>query len=186
MKTIKILSLMLIVSVAAVAAKKEDLSDRVKIVTIEEGVYQLIYEQTEPAKFDLKIVNERGELVFEEKMYRISGFTKKYDLRSMVKGKYTFQIKENNTKIEKKINFNLETEASISRIGKTDKVRLSLSDTKSKVSINIYDAKDRLILKETVQKGTNYFKIYDLSKVRSGKITIDVVDQNGLIKSITF
>ncbi len=186
MKTIKILSLMLIVSVAAVAANKEDLSNRVKIVTIEEGVYKLIYKQTEPANFDLKIVNENGATVFEEKMYRRAGFSKKYDLRNMDGGKYTFQIRENNTKIEKKISFKLLTIASISRIGKTEKVRLSLSDTKSKVSIIIYDGKDRVIFRETVQKGTNYFKIYDLSQVKSGKITIDVIDQKGLIKSATF
>ena len=186
MKTIKILSLMLIVSVAAVAANKEDLSNRVEIETIEEGVYKITYDQIEPAKFDLKIVNENGTLVFEEKMYRSSGFTKKYDLRNMEAGKYTFKIRENDVKIEKKINFSNLTEASISQIGKTKKVRLSLSDTKSKVSIIIYDGKDRVILQETVQQGTNYFKIYDLSKVRSPKFTIDVIDQKGLIKSTTF
>jgi hypothetical protein len=177
---------MLVVSVAAVAAKKEDLSNRVELVTVEEGVYKLIYKQTEPAKFDLKIINKNGELVFEEKMYRNSGFTKNYDLRNIGDGRYTFQIRENNTKIEKKISFKLVTEASLSRIGKTKKVRLSLSDTKSKISIIIYDGKDRLIYQETVEKGTNYFKIYDLSHIRSNKITVDVIDQNGLIKSTTF
>ena len=75
---------------------------------------------------------------------------------------------------------------SLLKIGNSKKVRLSMTELKTKTFVYIYDVDDNLLYSETIKQGANYFKIFDLSKVKSRKIKIDVVNQLGILKSATF
>lgn len=186
MKVIKLMSLMLMVNIAAIAGKQKDLEDRVNIVQIEEGVFNLIYVQDAPSMIDLKIVNSDGQVVLEEKMKRKTGFKRNYDLTNLKEGTYLVRFAENGKKIEKEVSNNRSEIASFSKIGNSDKVRLSIGETFSEVTLNIYDDKDRLIHQEFIPQTEGILKIYDLSKVISRKVSISLVDKRGLIKRVTF
>ena len=186
MKVINLMSLMLIVSVAAVAGKSNDLEDRVKVVTLDEGVFNLIYEQNAPSQIDLKIMDSDGNVVLDDKMKRKTGFIRKYDLTQMQEGTYTIQFIENDQKVEREVSNHRSEIASISKIGRSNKVRLSIGETTSKITISIYDDQSRLIHQELIPPTEGTMKIFDLSKVISGSVSIALVDKKGLIKSATF
>lgn len=185
MKTSKLTFLLLLGGTLAVASSPATLSSRVVLSEVQTGVYKLIYDLEAPAKINLKILDEKGNIVLEESMNRKSGFTKKYNLTKAGQGSYTFRFKENGELIEKKVTYKRIANVAIKE-KKDNKISVSIADASYRTTVSFYDASDRLLFQERVEKGKGMFKIYDLSRVRTKHVLVEITDNLGVIKKSKF
>ena len=184
MKTVRIALLMVFASTLAFAGTTEPAS-KLNIVEVQEGVYKLSYAPDGSNKVSLKIIDQDGQVILEERIKGNQDFIKKYNLSSQKEGDYTFKIKEDKDVIVKTVTFKLDHQVAIKATKDKKKFSVSVTDAQTKMYVNIYDSADRLLYNEKIEAGKGMFKLYDLSHVRSN-VLVELTNDRGVIKRASF
>ena len=83
---------MVFASTMAIAATTE-LASRLNVVEVQEGVYKISYKPEGNNRVSLKIIDQDGRVILEERIKGSQAFVKKYNLSKQKEGDYTFKIK---------------------------------------------------------------------------------------------
>ena len=159
-----------------------------------QSVYRLVYQSGAAGTVKVLIYNERRELLFEDRIQNTNGFARPYNFVNLPSGKYSLEIIDANGKETKEIT-----------VGETDTVVASaprvfvqatenpasyemsvLGSSYEPLQVNIYDTLGNLIFTESIQEGSSFRKVYNLSKLNLTSCTFEVSNDQQLLQRVTF
>lgn len=153
------------------------------------GVYNLVYKGTGLVK--VIISNAAGETVMVDQINAQGGFMRPYNFTTQPTGSYTLTVLDRNGKaslplVHGKAAEQIRPKVQINPV-QDKKFQLTLVGNHSEqVSVNIYDAAANLVFTDKIEKQGSFTRVYDLTKIRTGNFTFEVVSQNGLITKKQF
>ncbi len=163
-------------------------------VTIEsssrKAVYNLIYKSAATGMVRVTISNASGRVIMVDEILATGSFLRPYNFIGQPEGAYTLTIADRNGKTEVPLEY--KNEVAIARpivavkpVNEA-KYELSVTGTVEPVVVNIYDAASNLVYSDQITLAGSYSRVYNLSKLKAGNITFEVVDQNGVIRTAKF
>jgi hypothetical protein len=194
MKKNVLLAIALVMSVAVAAVAKEvPGAARLAVVPVKGSeVYKVVYKNEGATRLKLNIYNGASQLIFSETVTG-DGFIRPLNFTGLKAGEYTIEISDAGSKTSEKIYYeplkSSDSSRKVVHVSKmTDgenKFLVSVARVANeKITINIYDANDRVIHTESRAVDGGFAQIYT---VKSGKVAaIEVVDQNGNINTSRF
>lgn len=103
-KSLLLTALMTVSSLLAVA--NDDPKDTgLMVINGKEGIYKLIYEGEKSSTLKLSIVNEKGKVVYEERVGNLKGFIVPVNFKGMAAGQYTIQLSGNSQILKTTVNY---------------------------------------------------------------------------------
>lgn len=191
MKTNLIIAVFLIVLNTAVSATDRENDDKGTVVKVEHNekdIYNLFYAGNDCRNVSVKIVDEKGVVVFAENIKKYDTFSRPYNFSQLPEGRYTLVVTDKNGAITEAINHRHTAPVIVpstlnyvnvsALVGKENKYKLTIVDAQdAQASIRIYNEENDLLYEVQESVASNFAKVYDLSNVR-GQAVIEVsIDQ---------
>jgi hypothetical protein len=152
-------------------------------------LYKLHYQSTKTQNVKVSLLDEKGNMVFQEKIRKTDRFIRPYNFKDLERGEYTIQVEDENGKTFEKVNFNktkIEKWVKVYKMtGQENRFSLIVSSAKKdNVTISIFDGENNLIHSQTQVVDGSFAQLYNVKGVES--FSIEVTDSNGLVKSVKF
>jgi hypothetical protein len=185
MKTIKLLSTVLAVAIVAIATAVEKPKMNVVPLTADRAIVSIQNENA--ALLELSIHAENGELVYyKQSTNPLSSYQKVFDFEKLENGKYTMDLKVNDTRLSKEF----EIASKEISVGES-KLRFDpyfnfadevlkfsyLNFDQENFSLNIYDEQG-LVYESKLGKDFNISSGYNLSSLSAGKYNVVLSSNN--------
>ncbi len=143
--------------------------------------YDLYYVSENFGNVTVRITNENGKLINTDKLTGVKAFKRTYNLKGLPAGNYSVEVKNVEGKATQSIFHNPSIKSSLhSIVGQLPnankfKVFVGPNNANSKVRVRIYNDKDELLLKDSMNSVEEGFsKTYDLSDVDSNFVTFKI------------
>ncbi len=148
------------------------------------NIVNLIYHPTSK-KTEIRIFSPKGSLILKDviknKLELDEVFIRPYNFKSMRPGNYIFEIKENGMSFTHLLEYRknpvmpkVNSPVSIIALA-NDKYKVVVNNQiESRVEVNIYSARNKLIYNEIIEENGNFSKLYDLSQLGNKGFTIRV------------
>jgi hypothetical protein len=151
------------------------------------SLFKLYYKSGKPQKVKISLIDEKGNSIYSEMLKTKKGFVRPYNLDGVNEGHYAIRVEDETGTVEKKIDYvsaKMESWVGLTKMaGEESKYALRVGLSKADdVTINIYDENSTLLHSETQHVDGGFAKLYNMKGVQS--FTVEVVDSNGLIKSV--
>jgi hypothetical protein len=188
-KTLSFFAALLVVTTTAFAKTPDEPASGISVLQKGELI-KLLYKGDKYADVKVYILNQDNEVIFSEKIKGTHGFIRPYNFSNLPEGNYSFELVDYIGRREiEHIDYKLEPRKKVMHVvrvgGTTDKFVLSVPNSgQSRLSINIYDDRGRVMHTENEQISGDFAKVYNI-KDHSGKITFEVVDNKGKRNSFT-
>jgi hypothetical protein len=182
-----------VVLMSAVNAKDGEKSKSSAGVAIMKNgtVFKLFYKAETKGTVRIAIYNEKNDKLYSETLRHISNFMRPYNFSTLKEGEYTIEVTDESGKVLKKVSY--INKPSPSRDGKqiylkslpgnSDKYVLSVnSKSKDVLSIRIYDNLNQILYNSKEAISGDFSRIYRV-KNKQGKVTFQVIDQEGNVKT---
>jgi hypothetical protein len=188
-KTLSFFAALLVVTSTAFAKTPDEPASGISVLQKGELI-KLLYKGEKYADVKVYILNQDNEVIFSEKIKGTDGFIRPYNFSNLPEGNYSFELVDYIGRREiQHIDYKLEPRKKVMHVvrvgGTTDKFVLSVPNSgQSKLSINIYDDRGRLMHTENEQINGDFAKVYSIND-HSGKVTFEVVDNKGKRNSFT-
>jgi uncharacterized cupredoxin-like copper-binding protein len=162
-------------------------SSTVAVMNYGSNSFKVFYKAQKSGNVTVSIRNEKGEIVYSEKLLKIDGFIRPYNFENLPAGQYSIQIENQEGKQVEKVNFGAGKVEKIVTIAKvpSDEGRYLLSGFSKgadNISVHIYDAEGKTIYTEDRKVDGRFQQIYNLKNIK-GSFSIEVSDDNGVLKS---
>ena len=187
MKTKSVLLAVVMMSASLMAFANEPGNPRVRIVNQKEsGIYRLIYAGGKSGNVKLNIVDNTGQVVFNETIKSASGFIRSLNFKGAVPGEYTVKLENDGITEVSTVNYGTTTKSpstKFMRVAKTEeegKYLFAVSNAATEsLEVKIYDGERNLVYDETLKVKESYGVVYNLKDV-SGIPTFEVTDNTGV------
>ena len=189
--TTKIIAVLLTVISTVTFANANDSTKRdalVRVVTGNtNGSYRLIYKGDE-GQVKLKLVNEKGNILHDERLRIENGFILPIDLSNMPSGDYTFVVENDNEMLYEAVTFTstndqLAKQIRFDRV--SDQLELIGSDLAEGLKIRIYDDSNYLVYSDDITS-SNVDQIFDFGRIKSDWVSFVIVNENGTVADHKF
>jgi hypothetical protein len=175
-----------IVAIAAFQVKAQD--ERVRLEPVGKDTYQLTYLKKCPCKVKVEINDQYGASLFSEIIQPKKSFTKPYNFQNFTEGEFDFKVTDADdafvTKIKRTDEVNMV--AGIMKLkGERAKVVVK-GDFMAPVYVKIYDSNNIMIFDDYVDHERAFSRIYDLSKIKSNELRMEVVAESKLLATARF
>jgi hypothetical protein len=168
---------------------KPNTGSSVAVIKVEgSSLFKLLYRSDKAQSVKISLLDEKGNSIFHETLKNKNGFVRPYNLSGIDEGHYTIQVQdENGTTVEKINHVTVKNErlVSVTKISDANKYVLRIvSPEQGDVTIKVFDRDATLLHSETQSVGKAFAQVYNMKDLES--FTIEVIDKNGLVKSITY
>ncbi|MDQ3392785.1 MAG: hypothetical protein M3512_01530 [Bacteroidota bacterium] len=154
-------------------------SEKVEVVTKDQGLYNLVYRTTSSGNYKVNIFNNKGEKVFTENFKSNMSFSKLFNFSKMEYGTYTMVILNGSSEKFKKEIVHQPTHSlkvDLSPFGEKGKFNLSVNGLNNKpVRVVILDKDYKELYNEVMDVESGFTRLFDLSRVASSHIKFQVV-----------
>lgn len=151
-------------------------------------IVKVYYKSEALGNVEISIVNSSGREVFSESIDKTDGFMRPYNFGSMPEGEYTVTVKDGYGKMVEKVsytNLRIHKLIKVQKLTESDKYLLTIvSERKDDVTILISDSNDSLVYREAVTVDGEFGRVYNIKGLKN--FSIDVIDSNGILKSIKY
>ncbi len=152
------------------------------------SLFKLYYKANTLDNVKVSILNSSGEMVFTEKLRKTSGFIRPYNFDGLDEGEYTMRIETANGTRDEKLFYGagkVDKLINVVKLVDQGKYLFTItSKTADNVNINIYNAKDELILTQRKFIDKEFAEVFNLKNIN--EFTIEVTDNNGLVKTVKY
>jgi hypothetical protein len=186
MKAKSVLLAVMMMGASLVALANEPGNPRVRIVNQKEsGIYRLIYAGGKSENVKLNILDDAGQVLFNETIKSKDGFIRSLNFKGVPPGEYTVEVENDGIKEVSKVNYGSSRQPAANhvRVAKTQeegKYLLTVSSGgKESVGIKIYDGMSNLVHDEILKVDGSYGVVYNLRQV-SGNPTFQVTSSRGM------
>jgi hypothetical protein len=188
-KTLSFLAALLVVTSTAFAKSTDEPASGISVLRKGELV-KLLYKGEKHTDVKVYILNQDNEVIFTEKIKGTDGFIRPYNFSNLPEGNYSFELIDNLGRRDiQHVSYRNEARKKAMHVvrvgGTTDKFVLSVPNSgTSKLSINIYDDRGRVMHTETQEITGDFARVYNI-KDHAGKVTFEVTDNKGKRNSFT-
>jgi hypothetical protein len=184
MKKLLVAACILFSSVSAIANDNEDKSvvAKFKVTTNKsDKMANLTFIPTTSEKVTVKILDEKGKVIFQEQILNKEGFSRPYNLSQLNGAEYTIVVKEGNTTYEEKISIGTtELTATSNNLVATairiDNNRVALKvlqNVANPVFITMKDQFGNIIYNATVTEMVSFMQKFNILQL-SGELSFEV------------
>jgi len=190
-KNLTIAVLFTVMSTGMVVA--QDLSDifeydngreNVRVETSSYARYKLVYPVRSKEMVNIKIYDQKNQLVFSDRIKNLNGFIRPYDLSYLPDGNYKFMIRSTSGFITRDIVHKAaenDLRISIEETGANDSYKLIVKGvSRNPVSVDIYNKEVGLVFKENIKIGKDFSRIYSF-KNKVDNLTFIVTQNNSSV-----
>ena len=188
-KTLSFLAALLVVTSTAFAKSTDEPASGISVLRKGELV-KLLYKGEKNTDVKVFILNQDNEVIFTEKIRGTDGFIRPYNFSNLPEGNYSFELIDNLGRRDiQHVSYTHEPRKKVMHVvrvgGTTDKFVLSVPNSgTSRLSINIYDDRGRVMHTDNEQITGDFARVYNI-KDHSGKVTFEVTDNKGKRNSFT-
>lgn len=151
-------------------------------------IVKVFYKKPDAGKVKVSIYKvDSGEAVFSEELKGRDGFVRPYNLRELPKGEYRVVMQDDSEKREEVINNSIpraQASASIIKANENQFAVLLYSKLKNQVKVTLYDDDKNILLSQVYEVEGGASKLFN-KKQLEGNVTVEVSDENGIIKTAT-
>ena len=163
--------------------------EQVQIIPCEKGLVKLVYLKRSEAAVKVSILNEAGEILFNEEVSTERGFVNVYDLHNFGSGDYVFKIKDSLGEVDHKVYFKENKNMVFCEMGNTGKYRFVMEDVKD-LDIDVFNEDNQLLLSDNIGTRESVNKLFDLSRIvghdNQDQISFIIKSDNEHFKIATF
>ena len=155
-----------IVASTALLSKASDGAETrvVKMDAAEQGLYQLTYLKDGKCDVKVSIYDGENNKLFSEKLSQKKSFTKSYDISSLEKGVYTFEVEDEQGVVTKSVVYTPSVLKASVKKNTEGKAEVVVVGTKmDPVIVNFYDASYNLVYGDYISNDKSFSRVYDLS-----------------------
>jgi hypothetical protein len=188
-KTFSILVVLMAAGSLAFASGSPD--NEARIAVVKKGTtYKLYYNGSQQMDVSVSIRDASDRIVFKEVIEAVDGFVRPYNFSRLTEGDYTIEIKDGNGLRTEKIRYEKADETKFANIfkvtGAEHKYLLMISNkAASSFTIRILDGSDNIIYSQMEKIDGDFAKVYNLERF-IGKVSFEITDDNGNLKSISY
>ncbi len=193
--TIKIMVLLTVLSTTTFATeveKKKTSNSNIEVIHNQGDLFKLVYHSTAKEDVTVKIVNQKGTVIYKEKIKNIEGFMRPYNFSNLAAGTYNFVVEDANGTMNDVVEFGAKTATNNAPYIKLDQMksqndlyRLTVVNYQSaKVVVNIVDRNSKVLYHAVNQTDGNYSVLYNLKNATEAT-AIEVI-VNGKISILKF
>ncbi|MEM7371570.1 MAG: hypothetical protein AAF587_23350 [Bacteroidota bacterium] len=147
----------------------------------ESGVYHVSFLSPESVNLTIKVMDDDGKELYQERLRNVRQFSKKFRLASPKEGAYTFLVAGKGWRIKENVQYvrQIETplKASLLTVQDPKRVLLHVSGAESdEVFVSISDAYGTLLFEEYVQLDKEGYRCFNLNHMQSGRFSFTVYD----------
>lgn len=189
--TTKIIAVLLTVISTVTFASTNDSTKRdalVRVVTgSANGSYKLIYKGDE-GQVKFKLLNEKGNVLHDERMRIENGFIQPINLSNMPSGDYTFVIENKSGTLLEAVTYTSLSDLLAKKIRfdqVADQLEFVGNDLDENLRIQIYDDKDELVYTDKIT-GDTVDQIFDFNRIRSNWVSFVILNNKGVLANRRF
>ena len=138
-KSVKLIAtLLIVIGVAPVALSFDSTTTetKLKVWSVVDGLYRMMYKDSDQQNVIIKFVNERNQVLYSEIVPSAGGFLKPFDLTQLPAGEYKFLVETNDGVITESISIASAKE----KYG--EMVSIKSSESSKQVNVQLDDAID--------------------------------------------
>ncbi len=174
--------------VAGISFQAFSQNQKVKIVPINDDVYQLNYLKKSPGWVKMEIKDIDENVLYQEKIERTDPFTKPFDFKNYKTGIFYLKVTDGEDTYLTKINRSPEANMVASIIKyKDEKAKVIVEgDVMETVYVNIYDRYGIPVFEDIIDRERGFSRIYDLSKIDADHAKIEVASGNKILATTRY
>lgn len=185
MKTKSVLLAVMMMGASLVALANEPGNPRVRIVNQKEsGIYRLIYAGSQSENVKLNILNNEGQILFNETIKSKEGFIRSLNFTRVEPGEYTVTIENDGitevTKVSYMIAATPTIHVHVAKVNEEGRYLFTVSNSADEsINVKIYDGVSNLVHDEMLKVNGSYGVVYNLKNV-AGNPTFEVTNKTGV------
>ena len=151
-------------------------------------LYKVYYKSEKVGRVKVSIIDEKGNILFNETINKVDGFLRPYNFDGLPEGEYTVKVEDENGKTVEKVSYKagrVEKLIHVQKLHGENKYMLSIASPKAEdVFIYIFDDQNNLIYNEIQSINGAFAQVYNLQDMKS--FTIEVSDKFGVLKKVSY
>ena len=187
-----VLILLVLISVAGTvdATALDDAKSPTGMAVMKSGsTFKVFYKGEKAGNVKVAIYNASGDLMFAESLKNIDNFVRPYNFSSLPEGDYTIELVDALGKHVEKVGYyrgKVEKYITVKPLnGAEKKFVLSVANKgEDVVSIRIYNS-STIVYEKSEHISGNFAQVFTLSDV-TGKVSFEITDKNGIVKTVTY
>lgn len=188
MKRLTKTTLVVLAIVAGTAAGAFAQKKSVRLDPVTKDLYRLTYLNEGSCNIQVEVIDEDGTNLLSETIKQKNSFTKPYNFKYLKLGEYSFKVTDADGEYVTKIK-RTDDVYMVANIRKVDDEKAKVivkGEFMGPVSVNIFDRNNVQVFNDYIDQEKSFSKVYDLSKVRSEDLRIEVVTERKLLASSAF
>ncbi|NJN25261.1 MAG: hypothetical protein HC819_04425 [Cyclobacteriaceae bacterium] len=181
--TLAVLAIVVGTSAGAIAQKKS-----VRLDPVSKDMYRLTYFNQGQCNVKVEVIDAQGVRLLSEQINQKKSFTKPYSFENLKNGEYDFKVIDADGVYVSKITRSNEASmtAHIVKLENEKAKVIVRGEFVAPVTVKFLDRKGLLVFDDYIDQGSNFSKVYDLSRVNADEINIEVVTEEKLLATAEF
>ncbi len=184
-----VVALVIVIGATGQAFSKNDstfFAPSFEVRNASEGKFELWYRTGETEKVKIKLLNDKGQTLYQEWVRSKAGFVKPFDLSKLNSGTYTMQVLNGESVLSETITLQSATEQfagliELSEVANSKKFILDIDDTvATDLEMYIVNKDGEVLYNETTVSGT---KVYNLSNIEMKEVSVLIYSKGQIVKS---
>ena len=186
-KTLLFAALFLLVSVATFAEDNElGETSSFKIVPKANLKYDLYYVSESDAPVTVRIYDEAGRLITNDKIKNHRSFKKTYNFKDLASGNYKVVVNNEEGKASQAVFHNpqkLKMQLIFTQVPNTKSFKLHVGEfnTAKPVKVNVYNADNELLFSEEINETASFSKVYNMNKIDEDMVRFTIINGQEMI-----
>lgn len=184
--------MMMVAAIMSAAAAEEPVTHGMVVVPVKGShIYKVIYKGETSGKVKLNIYNDYSRLIFSQSLHTLDGFICPVNFSGLPAGEYTIEVVDAEGRkvqtVRHEVVKSTETTAHVNRLrDQSNRYLLSFAGNKAAdVTVRIFNESGKLLFEETRPTEGQFAKVYILT-AHSGKVTFEISDGEGSVKTVRF
>jgi hypothetical protein len=151
------------------------------------SLFKVHYSAYMPAQVKVSIFNESGSVIFSERIKKTDGFIRPYNFNGLEAGNYVIELDNGGNKFSEKVSYPGNRIEKFINIVKLEEGKFLLSakvKEKDNINVSVYNKRNELVYSAARSIKGDFAQVLNLKKL-SG-FTIEVTDNNGIVKSLKY
>jgi hypothetical protein len=155
------------------------------------SVFKVKYVSEQKGLVSVTILDNKNEIVFQEKIYSTGSFIRPYNFSNLTEGEYTIVMKDEQGEQRQTINYTGAKSTSFAHVAeiKNQKSKYWLNIVnggEEKMYVRIYSLTGELLHDQSVVVNGSYSKIFNVSQLNQPAVVFEVLDNKGLVYTSLF